>query len=238
MRHTLAIAVLLAVAGSPALAQREGRPANEPPSITVSGNGQVMAAPDEATVQLGIMATGRSANDAQQQVNAVAQKILDALVRLGIARENVQTQQLQLSPVYANQPSEGRPRITGYQASNTVAVRVSKLDQTGAVIDAGLGAGANLVHGVQFQLRNDLPARERALREAAHEARRKATVLAEALELQIVDVQEVVEGGVTVRPPFFGGIAAMSRAEVATPVSPGEVGVSASVTVRYRVRPK
>jgi uncharacterized protein len=242
-RITLGL-ILSILITTPSLAQRGGRGDMNPPDVpflTVAGTGEVRVVPDEATVRLGVTRQAPAAQAAQEQVNEVAQGIRAAVLKLGITEEQIQTSQLSLHPVYAQQkpgvPEE--PRIVAYQASNTVSVRVEKLGLAGPVIDAGLKAGANQLEGIQFGLRNELPARERALREAVMSARSKARAIADALDVRLREVLEVEEGGVSLRPPIipFAMGGALSRAEAATPVSPGEVTVNASVTIRYRIDP-
>lgn len=211
-----------------------------PPAIIVSGSAQMMVAPDEATVRLGIVRQAPSAQGAQEQANAVAKEIFNAVGRAGVPANQVQTARLILTPVYAPRSPESRdaPRIVAYNATNTVAVRIDNLTLVGTVIDAGLGAGANQIEGVQFSLRNDLPAREEAIKRAVQEARSKAQVMAEALRVNLVEVLEASEAGVSVMP--FAEAAVSQRLALAadTPVSPGQVQVQANVTVRYRISPK
>src|SRR5262249_37068994 len=132
------------------------------------------------------------------------------------------------------------PRIVAYNATNSVSVRVSNLSLVGGVIDAGLKAGANQLEGVQFGLRNDTPSREEALKQAVQEARSKAQVMADALRVDLADVLEASEAGVSVVPFAEGGasprVAFAASAE--TPVSPGQIQVHANVTIRYRISPK
>lgn len=216
-------------------------------SLTVAGQGEARVAPDEATVRLGVLAQQASAGAAQQAVNRVVTAVLDAVRRLGVRAEQIQTSELSLSPVFApvRPGAQGvesqEPRIVGYQASNTVTITLEKLDQVGAVIDAGLGAGANRLEGVGFGLRHDEAARQAALREAVAQARAKAATLAAAMHVRLAEVLEVQEEGAAVAPPprLEGPrIAAMaSAAEVGTPVSSGQVAVSAGVVVRYRITP-
>lgn len=246
-KKRLSIVALASLAAAfPVLAQdtRPGPPPGAPrppiPALTVSGDGEARAAPDEATIRLGVLAQAPTARAAQEQVNRVANAILDAVRKLGVPAEDVQTQDLNLNPVYAqNRPGEqGEPRIAGYQANNVVAVRVTKLDQAGPVIDAGLAAGANRLDGVMFGLRDDRAAREEALTAAVAEARSKAQTMARALGVRLVRILEAGEGGVQVAPqPIFKRLpmAAMSTSE--TPVSAGQVGVSATVTVRWEIEP-
>ena len=234
---TFAFAVLLM------LAQRLDVPAPPAaPVLVVTGNAQILAVPDEATVRLGIVRQSSNAQAAQEQANAVAQEILSAIGKVGVPANQIQTARLVLSPVYAQRGPEARdaPRIVAYNAANTVSVRLDNLTIVGAVIDAGLKAGANQLEGVQFGLRNDLPPREQALKQAVQEARSKAQAMADALRLNLNEVLEVVEGGVSiVRPEMAIDRRTMAMAaDLNTPVSPGQIEVHASVSVRYRISPK
>lgn len=245
MRETLRLAVIALALAAP-LAAQAPRPGGsetreaEPPALTVSGSGQARVAPDQATVRLGVLAQGATAREAQTQVNRAAQAVLDAIRKAGIQPERIQTTGLSLNPQYAEgRPGQG-PRITGYQASNTVTVLVEDLSKVGPVIDAGLTSGANNLDGVEFGLRNDDTARAAALTDAVRSARIKAEALARALRVRLVEIAEVAEGGVSISPPpspFRGKMAMAAEAMTATPVSAGEVGVEASVTVRWRIAP-
>lgn len=218
-------------------------PATPVPSLTVSADGEARVAPDVAIVRLGVSAQAPTARDVQDQVNRTAGAILDAVRKLGIPADHIQTSELNLGPVYGqgrpgSEPQE--PKIVGYQASNVVSVQVEQLDQTGPVIDAGLGAGANRLEGVSFGLRDDRQARAAALARAVEEARAKAEVLAGALKVRLVRILEVGEGGIAVQPqPFLraGRLAMESAAMADTPVAAGQVEISASVTVRWEIAP-
>lgn len=236
---------ILLLAGAlalPALAQERETPTpmREIPSIIVTGTSEVQAAPDEAHVRLGVSKQASSAASAQNAANEVAQRILANMAELRVDRKQIQTGQLSLFPIYApvKPGSEDEPRVVAYRATNTITIRLNDMARIGPVIDGGLKAGANEVQGVDFALKNDAAARESALRQAVAEARGKARAIAEALEVRLGDVLTVQEGSVSLRPPQpLAGVAMMARrADVATPVSPGEVTVSATVTVRYRIR--
>jgi uncharacterized protein YggE len=212
-----------------------------PPVLVVNGSAQILVAPDEATVRLGIVRQAPTAQAAQEQANTVAKEILNAIGKVGIPPAQIQTARLILNPIYAPRNPESReaPRIVAYNASNTVSVRVDNLTLVGGVIDAGLKAGANQVEGVQFGLRNDLPSREQAIKQAVQEARSKAQVMAEALKVSLAEVLEATEGGVSVVPLSEGVMAQrFAMADVSTPVSPGQIQVQANVTIRYRITQK
>jgi len=228
-----------AAAQAPGAAPKPGpKPPAEVPTITVSGRGEARANPDTATVRLGITAQSGSAKPAQEQANAVMQKVIAGVIALGVLRDQIQTAQLTLTPIYAGQrpniPTE--PQIVGYTATNTVSVRLDKMTLIGPVIDAGLAVGANQLEGVHFGLKNEGPLRQRALRLAVGEARGKAQEIAAALDMKIAGVQEVTEGGVFVQPAIYMGRQAMAaQVETGTPVAGGQITINASVTIRYRI---
>ena len=236
------VLALAAVAGAQEDAKvgGSGSAKEERPALTVSGTGETRVAPDLATVRLGVTRQDDTARGAQAKVSDVAQKILEGVKAVGIDPKQIQTSQLSLSPIYA-QPKPGEeaqpPRVIAYIASNFVTVRVEKLSLVGDVIDAALKAGANQLDSLQFGLRNDRAARREALTAAATEAAEKAKVLAAALGVTLVRVLSVQEAGGYSPQPFMER-SMMARGDAGTPVSPGEVQVSASVTVRYEIRGK
>lgn len=239
MRYfTAALTTALALTALPLLAQREpGEPVV--PTLSVQGTGQARVAPDEATVRLGVLSQAPTARAAMEEANRIANAILEAIRKLGVKAEDIQTSDLNLNPLYSNIPQErgGEPRITGYQASNIVSVRLEKLDLVGPVVDGGLAAGANRLDGVVFGLRNDTAARAAALTQAAEAARAKAETLAKALRVRLVEIVEVVEGGVSVITPVYRRAAMDMAMSAETPVSAGQVGIDASLTLRYRIEP-
>jgi uncharacterized protein YggE len=176
------------------------------------------------------------AKTAQGRVNDAMQKVVQAVRRLNVPENRISTERLELFPVY-DQPQPGRegtPRLSGYRASNVVRVELDATANLGPVIDAAVGAGANTIEGIQFELANDAPFRRRALDQAAKEAREKAQAIAAALDAQLGRLLEASEGGAEITPPR--PVAFERAAFAAAPVQPGEVSVRATVTVRYSIR--
>lgn len=222
------------------MAGRTGKEVDRDPStLTVTGRAEIRVAPDEATVVLGIIRQEALAEQSQTRVNRAAQQILKAVEHLGVEPEQLQTSELRLVPVYSRRKANAgeEPRIIAYRASYNVLVRVKDLSLVGPVVDAALRVGANRLNGVRFGLGNDLPARERALRQAVKEASRKAEVIAETLGVQLIELIEVKEMDGIVAPRAHAARSSMAaQAEMATPIAPGQLTVTASVQVRYRVQ--
>jgi len=214
--------------------------ATEPPGLTVSGTAELQVEPDEAVVEVGVEAERPTADAAQAEASRIAAEIFRGLGELDIDATAVQTSQLMLNPVYDYRrgADEGAPRVIAYRASNVVSVRLRDLAKIGPVIDAATRAGANRVQGVQFRLRNDLEPRQKALRQATEEARAKAEAIAGALGVRLGPVLAVEEGGVSLQPVQLGQMQMMraeAKASFDTPISTGQITISATVRVRYRL---
>ena len=107
------------------------------------------------------------------------------------------------------------------------------LKKVGPVIDAASQAGANDIAGIAFTLRQDRPARDRALQEATREAISKAEVIASALGRKVTRIVEVQEEGF-VRPPqpVYQAEAFMAKRDsVATPIEVGSLDITSRVMV-------
>ena len=230
---TLMLVMMMMMAG-PTWAQSNG---DSESVLAVHGSAEVRVTPDLAVVRLGIVEQAPTAQEAQQAVNNIANGIVEEIRAAGIDESDVQTARLTLSPLYSRSRNAAEtPSIVAYRAMNTVSVRVRELDRIGEVIDAGLGAGANQLEGVTFQLQDDLSARQAALRAAVREAQQKAEAIAGALGVRIESILSVNEGAVAIARPMMEMSRALAAQEGSpTPVSPGEVSVSASVSVRYRI---
>jgi uncharacterized protein len=217
---------------------RDHRPRE--PLLSVSGRGEVNARPDRATVILGAVAQSEQAGEAQRQVNRIMQQAFEQIRQLEIPEEAITTVGLSLEPVYSR-PGRGEhefePRIVGFRARNAIRVRVDELGQVGPVIDAGVAAGANQLQGLHFELRDDRDARREALRQAVQDARLKAEAISQAMGLRLEQVMEVAEADVGFRPPEprFEMARMASADAMPTPVQPGQVQITASVVVRYRI---
>jgi hypothetical protein len=211
------------------------------PTITVHGLGTVEMDPDRARVSIGVETEAAGAREAQVETNRVANGILAAIRTLGIDPDDVQTSRVTLYPVYDDRRAEtpsARPTIIAYRAANTVSVDLDDLGRIGPVIDAAIEAGANRIEGVEFGLRDPSEARGRALRAAVADARSRAEAIAGALGVDLGPVIETIELGAGPPPVPYMVRAESSMVQESTPVTPGKIPVTASLTIRYRLEPE
>lgn len=203
--------------------------------LTVNAEGSVEGRPDMATISVGVTTEGQTAAAALAENARRSQALIQALRRAGIAERDIQTANVSVYPqqVYG----EGQaPRITGYQANNTVTAKVRNIDNTGRVIDAAVGAGGNNVNGVSFSYQDPDAQLNAARRDAISNARERAALYAEALGLRVHRVVAVSEGG-GFRPPIVPmAMERMAAADASTPIAPGEIETQVSVSVTFELR--
>jgi uncharacterized protein len=197
--------------------------------ITITGQGQVAAAPDMATVSLGVTTTAKSARAAMDGNASQLTAVLASLKSAGIAPRDLQTSNLSLQPNWSNS-SEGSNRIDGYTASNQLSVRVRDLASLGPILDAAIGDGANTLGGVQFGITAPAPLLDNAREAAVADARHRAEIFATAAGVTLGPIVTIIEADSYDPSPKF------ARAAMAdTPVEGGELSLSASVTITWQL---
>lgn len=205
------------------------------PAITVPGRGTVSRAPDVAYVMLGVETQAPGAREALDENNRAMQQLLDTLERQDIPSKQVQTASFNVSPMYRHDDVRNAPpRITGYQVTNQVRVKVSKLDGLGGLLDAVVDVGANRIHGVQFDIDDPDEATDEARKKAIEDARRKAELLAEAAGARVGRPLRIEESSGDSPPEPMHRM--MAAAE-SVPMAQGEQEVTARLSVTYELLP-
>jgi hypothetical protein len=220
------LVALLAPAG--AVAQDSAR------SIAVTGGAETQAAPDVADITAGVESQAATAAEALADNSAAMQTVFEALDEAGVAAEDRQTSQLDLSPVQESDSGDAQrpPVVQSYLARNMVTVRVRDVVRVGAVIDALTKAGANRLYGISFDVADKKAHLEAARRRAIEDARATALLYAEAAGVTLGPV-------ITIRDRPSGGGPSPFRAEAmvasAPPVAGGVVSLSAEVEVVWGI---
>lgn len=225
--------VAICPAGQPAVGQEEQ--VKGPRLLTAVGSSEVRVRPDQALVRLGVETEAKTAAEAREQNAARVVGVVNALKALGIPQRQIETSVFQIYPIrrFEDEPRRGEPPIVGYRVVNVVTVRTEELDLAPRVIDESVEAGANRVENIDFLLKDENAARQRALKQAVGVARENAVAMAGEIGVRLIQVQSVQQGGVRVVRPPSAARAGAFEARVPTPIFPGDVTVKASVTLTY-----
>lgn len=210
----------------------------QPSVLRTSGSATVKAAPDQATVNIGVVTRAETAEEAARDNAAQVREVLKAMkAELGEDGE-IQTSNYSIYPERTRPPrGGGAPEITGYTAQNTVEVRITDIEKVGPVIDAAAKSGSNQIQGVAFGLQDDSELRAKALQQAARKARADAEALASGLGLRVKRIVSIEEGQPAVAQPRRYAMAEAAMA-ADTPIEAGEISVRASVTITVEFEPE
>lgn len=200
-------------------------------TITVMGNGEQKIPATEARVQLGVEVYGQTATQVQQQVARQISAVVNLLRSNDV--EQLQTVGFGLRPDYNY--IDGKNILRGYVGTNTVSFTIPT-DRIGNLLDRAVEAGASRIDDVSFTATPEAisAARKEALRRASIDAKTKADVVLDSLNLTSEEIVSIeVDNASIIQPKAFATRQLSSaEADIATPVISGEQTVTASVTLQ------
>jgi uncharacterized protein YggE len=200
--------------------------------VTAVGSATVSAAPDKASVDLGVATQASTAQAASTQNATMVSSVISAIQNVLGPKGDIKTVSYSLDPVYNNTVTvQQTPTIIGYMATNVVEATITDLTLIGPVIDAAIAAGANRVQGISFGLQNPDPVQAQALKTAATSALAQAAAIASGLNVHLGNVIHATQG--VSYTPIYSGIA--GAAAPTTPVKPGLLQIQGSVTVDVEI---
>ena len=181
-------------------------------SITVSGTGEITAAPDIATVNFTIRESGKTVPEAQKLAEAKMTKALASLTALGIDKKDTKTISYTVNPKYENKmiycitvpcpPS--KTVITGYEVAESVQVKVRKIEKAGDVLGAMGALNITEISGPEFIVDDINKAQSDAKVKAIADARTKAEATAKALGVSLGAVIQYSEDNGGYYPVAYG----------------------------------
>jgi len=238
MKSALAM-MALATASLPAaaIAQTSVTIAETAPVVTLNVTETVEAAPDRAVVGTGVQTRAPTATQAMRDNAAKMDRLIATLAKAGIAKKDIQTSGINLSAQYDYSNRDGQPagpRFIGYEASNQLTIKLHDIKKVGPLLDTLVEAGATNVSGPSFSIEDPAPMLAQARAAALKSAKAQADFYAQAAgyrSARLLSISESNSGG---NPPM-PMVTARFKADVAeaTPVEPGQVRSSVTLTVQY-----
>ncbi|PPT76352.1 hypothetical protein XaplCFBP3122_09920 [Xanthomonas arboricola pv. populi] len=209
---------------------------NDGTMLHVSAEADAKRIPDIATLSAGVVTQAADGNAAMRQNAEQMSKVMAAIKAAGIADKDVQTAGINLSPQYTYKENEA-PRINGYQASNTVSLKVRDISRLGKVLDALVAQGANDINGPSFSVDQPEPAYDEARVAALKKAQARADTYAKSLGLKVRRIVSISEGrsGGGARPMMMAASMRSAKAEMDTQVAPGESTLSINLDVTFEL---
>ncbi len=215
--------------------------------ISVSGKGEVVGIPDVATFSFGVLEESLVISDAQNEAAKNINAIVGYLKKNGVAEKDITTSGYNIYPRYEYGTAgslypypNGKQKLAAYVVTETVTVKVRKLQDAGKLL-AGIGEqGATNISGLTFDFdkRDELAkdARDKAIKEARSEADK----LAKSLGVDLVRIISYNDNG-NYYPMYAKTMSSEAYGrggDMATPpaIPVGEDKIISNVTITYEVK--
>lgn len=207
------------------------QPVTSLPALTVTGNGKIIAQANAVQLQIAVITKGSDVTEAQQENATIMNRVIQSIINLNIPRENIQTAAYTVSPTYHY--IGGKQVFSGFEVTNAISVKITDINQVGAVIDTAVQSGANQISSLQFSVENPDVYYQQALSLALKNAQMKAKTIADTMQLSLqpqpIEILEESNG----TPPVLFKSLAMAEQSVSTPIEQGQMTISATVRVTF-----
>jgi uncharacterized protein YggE len=208
----------------------------QPKTISVTGNAQVILAPDIAYISIGVHSEAKSAAEAVASNNSQTQAVIDAIKAQGVDAKDIQTTNFSVYQQDKTSPT-GESLGTYFMVDNTVYVTMHDITKIGAMLDAAIGAGANNIYGITFDVQNKDAALATGRDQAMADAKSQAEQLAQAAGVTLGDVQSISYYSSAPSPIYYDNKAAPAAiGGGSVPISTGQLTLTVSVSVTYGIK--
>jgi uncharacterized protein YggE len=193
----------------------------------------VSGKPDLLTISLGVQVQGNTASAALEDANGRTAALIDTLKKAGVADVDITTADVSLNPRY----DRDGVQITGYQAGNSVRVKLRDLTKAGAVIDAAAGSVGDAIrmNGLAFSIEDSGPLYAQARDLAVKQAQAQAQQLAKSAGVQLGSVLTISENTQQYTPPMPYAASAAGARDASVPIEAGSQTLQLSVQLVYSI---
>ena len=158
-------------------------------TIITTGEGKVSVAPDMAELNMQLQTINKDGNKAKRDLDAQLNRLLVALVPIGITSTDIIASTLQLNPQYEYQNK--RPQFVGYRASRNVTVTLSRLGQLNQVMETALAVGIDQLGRVNFKIADESHYKKQAQQQAIDQSKNLAKHLAESYDAALGPIVQI-----------------------------------------------
>jgi uncharacterized protein len=213
------------------------------PLLTITVTESVRAAPDVATVGVGVQSLAQTASAALKENSAQMDRVVKALLARKVLAKDMQTSGISLQVEYdysqTNSQPPKPPRFNGYRVSNTIRVTTRDIAKLGELLDVMVTSGGTNVDGPYFAIEKTdallRTARDKALAAAELQAKYYAAKTGHARARLV----SLTEGQSFARPYSEMLMTAMNATESSAPVStsapiaPGQLATGVTLVIQY-----
>ncbi|MEH6657104.1 SIMPL domain-containing protein [Leeuwenhoekiella marinoflava] len=201
------------------------------PTVNVTGEGKVIAVPDEVTIRMGVQTEGKDAKTVKTENDASVDKVLDYLLKMNIPQNQVQTEYVNLNKNY-----DYNTKTYSYKASQTISVKLKDLSKYDKVMSGLVSSGINTINGIEFSSSKMEAYEAEARKKAVADAKEKAKEYAGVLGQNIGKALMIAEQGTSApqpQPMYKMAMAEMDSTQ--RTLAPGELTITSKIQVSFEL---
>ena len=201
------------------------------PTVSVTGEGKIIAVPDEVTIRMGVQTEGKDAKTVKSENDASVDKVLDYLLNMNIPQNQVKTEYVNL-----NKNFDYNTKTYNYQASQTISVKLKDLSKYDKVMSGLVSSGINTINGVEFSSSKMEAYEAQARKKAVADAKEKAKEYAGVLGQNIGKALMIAEQGTSApqpQPMYKVAMAEMDSTQ--RTLAPGELTITSKIQVSFEL---
>jgi|SRR5687768_1380592 len=195
----------------------------ERPVVAVTGQAEIMVAPDEVVFQLESENVNLDVTKAKKETDDDVKKIVAVARSYQIEQQNIQTNYIRISERYGEYVT-GKPRdFRGYAVTQNTTILLKDITRFEALLaDLVVKAGVSDLSGVTFRASKMRAYMDQARAQAMKAAKEKAVALANEVGQRVGKAVNIAEAGLTVSAAY--------EEEDSNPASNYRNSVSAEIT--------
>ena len=220
----------------------QGQNPPDRPLITVTGQAEVMAVPDEVVFNLNASTVDKNLLMAQQKTDEVVRNVLELARKYGIPATQVQTGYISLQARYSDEAATRQPRVfIGYAASKSIAIILRDVSKAETLLSEVFRTGITRINSVDFRTTQNRKLKDQARLLAVKAAHEKARAIAGEIGQSIGKAYSITE--VEHRPyagyssnVVDGLTSGGSFSEEPSPIALGQISITARVLVSFELK--
>jgi uncharacterized protein YggE len=199
--------------------------------MLVQGTAKKEVQPDIAYIQLGVVTSSQNVQEAQEENRVIANRMIQALLQIGIQQNDIETSSYTSFPRYTDQA--GTQILSAYEVRHIFRITVRDIRKTGSIVDTAFENGANISESISFEVSNSKEIYLAVLQLAVMDGYKKASAIANTLQVGLQPVPIKVEE--VAQQVFFGPryTSFAMQEKASTPIEPQEITITATVNLEY-----
>jgi uncharacterized protein YggE len=206
-------------------------------TVAVSGQGEVQAEPDRASVTLGVESRKLKLEEARAEVAKTVDAVLKLTRDLKIDQKLVRSTRVSVQPEY-NWDNNARERnLIGYYVSRQIEIDLRDLDKLGQLLERATDLGVNQLGDPRLDSSKRRELEREALAKAVEDARANADTVAKASGGKLGAARTISANSGVVAPPMpmmrMKAAMASEAADASQNYQSGQMTFTGNVQIEY-----